>query len=69
MPQPAIDSISRTSSADSASARAARSCFMCSGSDVPVSGSIPTARAKANTTWADVAWLRRNGPAAWSIAS
>ena len=48
--QPDNDSIARTSSAESARSRAARSCFMCSASEVPVSGSMPTARAKRNTT-------------------
>ena len=35
---------------------------MCSGLDVPVSGSIPTATAKRNTTCAGVAWLRAAMP-------
>ncbi len=56
--QPAIDSIVSTSSAESASAALARSWVMCSRSEVPVSGSIPTASAKRNTTCAGVARSR-----------
>ena len=36
---------------------------MCSARVVPVSGSIPTACAKRNTTWAGVAWAREAPPA------
>src|SRR2546428_900914 len=60
--QPASDSIARTSSAASDRSRLARACFMCSALEVPVSGSIPTAWAKRNTTWAGVAPRRAAMP-------
>ncbi len=41
----------------------ARSCFMCSALEVPVSGSIPTAFAKRKTTCASVALQRLAMPA------
>ena len=47
------------SSEVSVRSRLARSCRMCAGSVVPVSGSIPTACAKRNTTWAGVALVTR----------
>src|ERR1019366_9071348 len=53
--QPAKDSIACIASGGSVRSRLARSCFMCSGSEVPVRGRIPTVRAKLNTIWAGVA--------------
>ena len=41
---------------------------MCSGSEVPVSGSMPTAWAKRNTTWAGVARRRAAMPAISGVA-
>ena len=49
-------SIDCTSSDGSSSFSLARSCFMCAALDVPVSGSIPTARAKLKMIWAGVAF-------------
>jgi len=43
------DSIACTSSLESDRPRLARSCVMCSASDVPVSGSIPMSWEKRNT--------------------
>jgi hypothetical protein len=57
------DSIARTISRGSARSRLAKSCFMCSLLDVPVNGSIPTMRAKLNTTWAGVAFTPAAKPA------
>jgi hypothetical protein len=57
------DSIARTISRGSARSRLAKSCFMCSLLDVPVNGSIPTMRAKLNTTWAGVAFRLAAQPA------
>src|SRR4030088_574916 len=54
----ARDSIDRIASSESDRLRLARSCFMCSALEVPVIGSISTARAKANTIWAGVAFPR-----------
>ena len=48
--QPASRSIADTSSAESVRSRLARSCFMWAASEVPVSGSMPTASANRNTT-------------------
>ncbi len=50
-----IDSMACTASAGSVRSRLARSCFMCSALEVPVSGRIPILRAKLNTIWAGVA--------------
>jgi hypothetical protein len=59
---PASPSISRTASAESVKRELARSCRICSASEVPVSGSIPMARAKANTICAAVALARKASP-------
>ena len=61
--QPESDSIVRTSSAVRSIVSLAKSCLMCSGSDVPVSGSMPTANAKRKITCAGVARLRAAMPA------
>ena len=53
--QPARDSIALHRFRAKLDIAAARSCFMCSAFVVPVSGRIPTLRAKLNTTWAGVA--------------
>jgi len=52
--QPDRLSIDRTASGESAKAELAKSNFMCSALEVPVSGSIPAARANAKITWAGV---------------
>ena len=54
---PATFSIASTTSGESITSLLARSCFMCSALDVPVSGSIPTAPRKGENH------LRRSDPA------
>ena len=54
---PAIASIAFTASIGNSRERLARSCFMWSALEVPVSGSMPMARAKAKIIWAGVAFF------------
>ena len=53
-----MDSIARTVSGGSCRLRLAKSCFICSGLEVPVSGRMPTARAKLKTICAGVTFAR-----------